>query len=254
MSNPGDGIKKWTYMPIISSIELSKSSSILVFKDKMLTRIINLILGKTDFLDTKEMAIAPPRIQPVSAHLHSSASPKDSDHQEKQEVCYTVWMKSLVFNGRGCTVYGQDGRAAYRVDNYACRRSRENFGVFKTWQGYSCCNNNNGDAAATIENQPWFRVQKEYKILKKEGRYNVRAVVEVALSGEVYRVIDGASHKSEYRIVGAGGEVLAEIRRKQTDAGVVLGDDVLTLTVGPTADRLLVVGLVVVCGLLDRCI
>uniref|UniRef100_A0A0E0N770 Protein LURP-one-related 11 n=1 Tax=Oryza rufipogon TaxID=4529 RepID=A0A0E0N770_ORYRU len=217
------------------------------------------------------MAIAPPRIQPVSAHLHSSASPKDSDHQEKKQVCYTVWMKSLVFNGRGCTVYGQDGRAAYRVDNYACRRSREvfvmdsggktllkllkkNFGVFKTWQGYSCCNNNNGDAAATMEDQPWFRVQKEYKILKKEGRYNVRAVVEIALSGEVYRIIDGASHKSEYRIVGAGGEVLAEIRRKQTDAGVVLGDDVLTLTVGPTADRLLVVGLVVVCGLLDRCI
>lgn len=75
----------------------------------------------------QEMAIAPPRIQPVSAHLHSSASPKDSDHQEKKQVCYTVWMKSLVFNGRGCTVYGQDGRAAYRVDNYACRRSREVF-------------------------------------------------------------------------------------------------------------------------------
>uniref|UniRef100_A0A0E0CCL0 Uncharacterized protein n=1 Tax=Oryza meridionalis TaxID=40149 RepID=A0A0E0CCL0_9ORYZ len=85
---------------------------------------------------------------------------------------------------------------------------------------------------------------------EKEGRYNVRAVVEVALTGEVCRINDGASHKSEYRIVGAGGEVLAEIRRKQTDAGVVLGDDVLSLTVGPTADRLLVVGLVVVRGLL----
>uniref|UniRef100_A0A0D3EY95 Uncharacterized protein n=1 Tax=Oryza barthii TaxID=65489 RepID=A0A0D3EY95_9ORYZ len=100
-----------------------------------------------------------------------------------------------------------------------------------------------------MEDQPWFRVQKEYKILKKEGRYNVRAVVEVALTGEVYRIIDGASHKLD-----AGGEVLAEIRRKQTDTGVVLGDDVLSLTVGPTADRLLVVGLVVVCGLLDCCI
>ncbi|BAD87335.1 hypothetical protein [Oryza sativa Japonica Group] len=54
----------------------------------------------------------------------------------------------------------------------------------------------------------WFRVHKEYKILKKEGRYNVKAVVEIVLSGEVYRIIDGgASHKSEYRIVGAGGEL-----------------------------------------------
>uniref|UniRef100_A0A0E0IAS7 Uncharacterized protein n=1 Tax=Oryza nivara TaxID=4536 RepID=A0A0E0IAS7_ORYNI len=105
-----------------------------------------------------------------------------------------------------------------------------------------------------MEDQPWFRVQKEYKILKKEGRYNVRAVVEVALTGEVYRIIDGASHKLEYRIISAGGEVLVEIRRKQTDIGVVLGDDVLSLTVGPIVDRLLVVGLVVVCGLLDHCI
>uniref|UniRef100_A0A0D9V9W8 Tubby C-terminal domain-containing protein n=1 Tax=Leersia perrieri TaxID=77586 RepID=A0A0D9V9W8_9ORYZ len=208
------------------------------------------------------MAIAPTRIQPLSAHLHTSANPAYSD----QKQVYTVWMKSLVFNGRGCTIYGQDGRAAYRVDNYACRRSREvfvmdsagktllkllkkNFGVFKTWQGYSCCNN--GDA--NLEQEPWFRVQKEHKILKKEGRCNVRALVEIVLSGEVYR-IDGMSHKSDYRIVGAGGEVLAEIKRKQTATGVALGDDVLSLTVGPTADRLLVVGLVVVCGLLDRCI
>ncbi|KAF0925432.1 hypothetical protein E2562_016655 [Oryza meyeriana var. granulata] len=208
------------------------------------------------------MAIA--RIQPLSAHLHPPANPADSDHQEKNQV-YTVWMKSLVSNGRGCTIYGQDGRAAYRVDNYACRRSREvfvmdssgktllkllkkNFGVFKTWQGYSCCNN----GSATLE-EPWFRVQKEYRILKKKGQYNVRAVVQIILSGEVYR-IDGTSHKSDYRIIGAGGEVLAEIRRKQTDTGVALGDDVLSLTMGPTADRLLVVGLVVVCGLLDRCI
>jgi uncharacterized protein YxjI len=34
-------------------------------------------------------------------------------------------MKSLVFNGHGCTIYGQDGRVAYRVDNYACSRRRE---------------------------------------------------------------------------------------------------------------------------------
>ena len=34
-------------------------------------------------------------------------------------------MKSLVLSGHGCTVYGEDGRVAYRVDNYACSRSRE---------------------------------------------------------------------------------------------------------------------------------
>uniref|UniRef100_J3L7I7 Protein LURP-one-related 11 n=1 Tax=Oryza brachyantha TaxID=4533 RepID=J3L7I7_ORYBR len=216
------------------------------------------------------MAIAP-RIQPLSAHLQCPcANPADSDDRQgkqQQQQLYTVWMKSLVFSGRGGTVYGQDGRAAYRVDNYACRRRREvfvmdsagrtllkllkkNFGVFKTWQGYSRCSN--GGAAS---GEPWFRVQKEHRILKKKGgQCSVRAVAEIAMSGEVYRIIDGMSHKSDYRIIGAGDEVLAEIKRKQTEAGVVLGEDVLSLTVGPTADRLLVVGLVVVCGLLDRCI
>jgi uncharacterized protein YxjI len=36
-------------------------------------------------------------------------------------------MKSLVFNGNGCTVYGADGSIAYRVDNYGCRGGREVF-------------------------------------------------------------------------------------------------------------------------------
>lgn len=60
--------------------------------------------------------------QPLSSHLHTRANPADPI-PEKQ--VYTVWMKSLVFNGHGCTIYGQDGRVAYRVDNYACSRRRE---------------------------------------------------------------------------------------------------------------------------------
>ncbi|CAO1947152.1 unnamed protein product [Urochloa humidicola] len=200
------------------------------------------------------------RILPLSAHLQLQPCAA-----EKQ--VYTVWMKSLVFNGHGCTIYGQDGRVAYRVDNYACSRSREvylmdsdgktlikllkkNFGVFKTWKGYPY---RNGPAGLDQENsKPWFSVQKAHRILKK-GQCSSRAVVTVCMSGKVYK-IDGMSHKSEYRISDANGEVVAEMKRKQTASGVVLGEDVLSLTVGPAADRLLVVGLVVVCGLLNRCI
>ncbi|KAL6616655.1 hypothetical protein ACP70R_038925 [Stipagrostis hirtigluma subsp. patula] len=203
------------------------------------------------------------RIQPLSAHLQPCATPADPEKQ-----VYTVWMKSLVFNGHGCTIYGQDGRVAYRVDNYACSRSREvyvmdsggktlikllkkNFGVFKKWQGYSYCN---GIAGLEEESaKPWFSVQKAYQILKNEGQYSSRAVATVSISGKVYK-IDGVSHKSEYIISDADGQVVAEMKRKQTAAGVVLGEDVLSLTMGPGEDRLLVVGLVVVCGLLSRCI
>lgn len=67
----------------------------------------------------ENMAIA--RIQPLNAHLNPCVTPADPENKQ----VYTVWMKSLVFNGHGCTIYGQDGRVAYRVDNYACSRSRE---------------------------------------------------------------------------------------------------------------------------------
>ncbi|XP_047056248.1 protein LURP-one-related 11-like [Lolium rigidum] len=205
--------------------------------------------------------MATARIQPLSAsQLHD---PTTGD--ENQKVVYTVWMKSLVFNGHGCTIYGQDGRVAYRVDNYACTRSREvfvmdtggktliklllkkNFGFFSTWQGYSCCD---GDDAAA-DQQPWFSVRKEYRVLKN-GR---AAVVRVAAGGKAY-TIDGALRGSEYYRVSddADGASVAEVRRKRTSSGLALGEDVLTLTVGPAKDHLLVVGLVVVCGLISRCI
>jgi uncharacterized protein YxjI len=56
----------------------------------------------------------------------SGLSPDDDSERERGQpaASYTVWMKSLVFNGNGCTVYGADGRVAYRVDNYGCRGGR----------------------------------------------------------------------------------------------------------------------------------
>jgi hypothetical protein len=38
---------------------------------------------------------------------------------------FTIWMKSLVLNGSGCTVYDSGGRIVYRVDNYGSRRAAD---------------------------------------------------------------------------------------------------------------------------------
>lgn len=38
---------------------------------------------------------------------------------------FTVWMKSLVFQGNGCTVFNSDGEIVYRMDNYDTKCSSE---------------------------------------------------------------------------------------------------------------------------------
>ncbi|CAO2196348.1 unnamed protein product [Urochloa humidicola] len=198
------------------------------------------------------------KIQPLPV---ASSSPSSADEcqslQLRGEQVYTVWMKSLVFNGNGCTVYGADGRVAFRVDNYGCRGGREvffmdhagktlikiqrkSFGMFRRWEA---CRYFAGGEGSGEETRPWFTVQKAR---------NIGAAVTMNGCGRTY-TIDGCARKSEYKISGAGGEVVAAIGRKQTASGVVLGEDVMSLTVGPEVDHLLVLGMVVVCGLMDRC-
>ncbi|GJM91977.1 hypothetical protein PR202_ga08400 [Eleusine coracana subsp. coracana] len=194
---------------------------------------------------------------PADSSFPSSADERQSQELQKQAAVYTVWMKSLVFNGNGCTVYGADGGVAFRVDNYGCRGGREvffmdltgktlisirrkSFGVFKRWEAFRYTDD--GEEAK----KRWFSVQKVHK--------NGAAVKVHGSTGRAYR-IDGCSRKSDYRIIRAeDGEAVATIERKQTVSGVVLGEDVLTLAVGSEVDHLLVMGLVVVCGLMNCCL
>ncbi|XP_020173345.2 protein LURP-one-related 11-like [Aegilops tauschii subsp. strangulata] len=196
------------------------------------------------------------KIQPLPAAA-ASPSPCSGDHHQSPQA-YKVWMKSLVFNGNGCAVYGPDGAVAFRVDNYGCRGGREvffmdrqgnalvrirrkGFGMFKRWEVCRCAHNGHQDEEAT----PWFSVRRAEK-----GR---AAVAMHGGSGTCYRIDEcSGEHKPEYRVRGVDGSAVAEVARKQTAAGVVLGEDVLTLTMAPEVDHLLVLGLVVVCGLMNR--
>ncbi|XP_044973249.1 protein LURP-one-related 11-like [Hordeum vulgare subsp. vulgare] len=193
------------------------------------------------------------KIQPLA----TAASRSPSDDQRSQQT-YTVWMKSLVFNGNGCTVYGPDGAVAFRVDNYGCRGGREvffmdragnalirirrkGFGAFRRWEVCRCAHNGGQEEE---EATPWFTVRRA----EKGGA----AVAMHGGAGTCYKIDGCSARKSEYRIRGADGAVVAEVARKQTPAGVVLGEDVLTLTVAPEADHLLLLGLIVVRGLINR--
>ncbi|KAF7032633.1 hypothetical protein CFC21_043787 [Triticum aestivum] len=192
------------------------------------------------------------KIQPLAA----AASPSSSDDQRSQQA-YTVWMKSLVFNGNGCTVYSPDGAVAFRVDNYGCRGGREvffmdrkgnalirirrkGFGMFRSWEVCRCAHNGGQEEEAT----QWFSVRRA----EKGGA----AVAMHGGTGTCYTIDGCSARKSEYSVRGVDGAVVAEVARKQTPAGVVLGEDVLALTVAPEADHLLFLGLVVVRGLINR--
>ncbi|XP_017698331.1 protein LURP-one-related 11-like [Phoenix dactylifera] len=201
------------------------------------------------------MAKVHPQTFPCSS---SSCSSPSMEITSRREV-YTLWMRSLVFHGNGCTVYDSNGRIAYRVDNYACKCSdevffmdhsgkvlfkilRKRFRVFGVWEGYRCTD------SGLEEKKPWFRVRKARRFLWRDRSGETTAWVG---RGKEYQ-IGGRARKSECRIMDMAGELVAEVKRKQTASGVVLGEDVLSLVVEPSVNHLLVMGLVVVCGLINH--
>ncbi|XP_037418323.1 protein LURP-one-related 11-like [Triticum dicoccoides] len=193
------------------------------------------------------------KIQPFPSSPCSTSSPG----VQQGRHAYTVWMKSLVFNGNGCAVYGPDGAVAFRVDNYGSRGGREvlfmdragnalirirgkGVGMFRRWEVSRCAKDGGQDEEAT----QWFSVRRAEK--------GEAAVAMHGGAGTCYTIEGCCARKPEYKIRDVDSTVVAEVARKQTAAGVVLGEDVLTLTVGPKVDHLLVLGLVVVRGLMNR--
>lgn len=49
----------------------------------------------------------------------------DPCYLSSKQESFTVWMKSLVLSGKGCTVFDSDGHVVYRVDNYDSKSSNE---------------------------------------------------------------------------------------------------------------------------------
>ncbi|KAJ6393704.1 hypothetical protein OIU77_023021 [Salix suchowensis] len=123
-------------------------------------------------------------------------------------------MKSLLCQTNGCTVFDSDGHVVYRVDNYdkKCRKKvylmdlrgrvlvtirRKRLQFFGCWYGYRW------DSSANREN-PWFQVKKYSRFICM-GSF----ACQVTVGFEKYQVEKLAS-KTEFRIVGIDGDVIAE--------------------------------------------
>ncbi|XP_034707362.1 protein LURP-one-related 4-like [Vitis riparia] len=195
-------------------------------------------------------AAVPPRPPP----------PSDSCITSRRET-FTLWMKSLLIQGNGYTVFNSDGEIVYRIDNYDKKCSSEVYlmdlqgkvlftilqrklHVFGRWEGYKC----NGSKADS--QKPCFQVRKHCRILG--GGSSCEVTVRPNEAQSCYYRIQGLAGKSTFKIVNSEGGVMAEVKQKQTSSGVVLGDDVLNLVVEPHVDHSLVMALVAVCGLIHH--
>ncbi|KQK21733.1 hypothetical protein BRADI_1g62740v3 [Brachypodium distachyon] len=188
-----------------------------------------------------------------------------------QREVFTIWMKSLLLNGSGCTVFDSCGRVVYRVDNYGGsssrlhgRRSAEAVCLmdvtgsvvlqllrkkFGRWEGHRSgwC----PAPAAAPDQEPWFTVDS-----KAWGSWRHGPRCEFFRSDDGrpvrYKMADGGRRAASRIVDEATGLAVAEVKRKLTATGVSLGEDVLTLVVEPGVDRELIVGLLVVHGLINH--
>ncbi|KAL1828385.1 hypothetical protein DCAR_0207590 [Daucus carota subsp. sativus] len=180
---------------------------------------------------------------------------------------YTIWMKSLLFNGCGCTVFDSNGEIVYRIDNYSmkCRSQvhlmnlqgkvlvslrRKKLQIFEQWEGFRWTGS--GDRTREKE-KPWFQVRRDCRILRRSvSSCHVTFGCDYKAKKKYYRII-GFPERSEFKIVLGENQLVAEVKRKQSCGGVVLGKDVLSLKVEALAqiDHLLIMALVIVYGLMN---
>ncbi|OMO58668.1 Initiation factor 2B-related protein [Corchorus olitorius] len=190
-----------------------------------------------------------------------SSPSSSSNYITSRKETFTVWMKSLVMQGNGCTVYDENGEIVYRIDNYDKKCSNE-----------VCIMDLQGKVLFTIlkKNQWFFRrwVGDRYNDLNLntekfhfQVRKSLRNIVKGDLSCQVicvngqtscYRVKGLAAGKSAFQITEENGKLVAEAKRKESSSGVLLGEDVLALEVEAHVDHCLIMALVTVYGLLHN--
>ncbi|MCL7051611.1 hypothetical protein MKW94_019806 [Papaver nudicaule] len=167
-------------------------------------------------------------------------------------------MKSLVMNSNGCTVFDSNGEIIYRIDNYNKKCSnkvylmdlngnllstilRKRLRMFGRWEGYN--------GSKVDQEKPWFQVRKPFRVLNKV-HYNVS--VSIGPSNDASYTIEKLDSKMGCKILDQAGNVVAEMKQKQSRFGVGLGDDVFTLMVESNVDHSLILGLIVVHGLINH--
>ncbi|KAF4399423.1 hypothetical protein G4B88_022506 [Cannabis sativa] len=206
----------------------------------------------------------------------SSSSTTTASYVSSKQETFTIWMKSLILNGKGCTVFDSNGRILFRVDNYNCK-SRDVFLmdskgeilfailekaryictlnfifkkllVLKFWEGHR--SKKPDEEEVKEKGAACFKVSKRFGISR--GHLTCE-VIEVGVNKSqcLCYNIERCTRNSPWKIADKFGTPMAEIKRKQSTSGVLLGDDVLTMVVEPFIDHSFIMGLFVVYSLIN---
>ncbi|ESW30477.1 hypothetical protein PHAVU_002G156100 [Phaseolus vulgaris] len=173
---------------------------------------------------------------------------------------YTLWMKSLIFNSNGCTVYDSNGLIVYRVDNYDTKGRRnvnlldlrgrvlctihKRLLAFGRWDVYRSSDDSNSEKQE--KEKPWFEVKRCHEIMTG------KLTCEISMVECQKYCIEKIGAKTAFRIVNTDhGDIVAHAKQKHSSSGVILGSDVLTLDVEGGIDHSLVIAFVIVFGLIS---
>ncbi|KAK8641925.1 hypothetical protein V6N13_011293 [Hibiscus sabdariffa] len=191
------------------------------------------------------------KIHPQAPHAHLASHPFTTSTQES----FTIWMKSLILNGKGCTVFDSNGQIVYRVDNYHCKCSHEvylmditgkKFRLVRFWERFRPFNGRVNDE----DKIPGFEVRKSCRVLRGDNICEVVVWFDKDQPSQYYQ-IESCPERSTFKIVDKLDRLITEVKRKQSKCGISLGEDVLTMVVEPQIDHSLIMALVVAYALIN---
>ncbi|KAK4844072.1 hypothetical protein QYF36_016134 [Acer negundo] len=96
----------------------------------------------------------------------------------------------------------------------------------------------------------WISAAK-FSSLYEQRVFKGNLSCKIKLGHDKYWIERSARSKAAFRIVDINGDAIAEVNRKQTSSGILLGEDVLSLRVEPRVDHSFIVALVIVYGLIN---
>ncbi|KAJ3669108.1 hypothetical protein LUZ60_011058 [Juncus effusus] len=194
-----------------------------------------------------------PKVYPnaIAPAGDSQRSQINCENDQQEAHVLTVWRKSLMFNCNGFTVFDSKGNLVFRVDNYASEHKgeivlmdasgksvltirRKKLSLSDQWLMYN----------EEESSKPLFSIKKHVAL--RPAKTLIHLTPCTASSTSITYHVDGSYYHRNCMIYNQKQQPVAEIRRKESKAGVQLGADVFKLVIQSEFDTYLAMAVVIV--------